>query len=458
MLPHIDPGIPVAVVGNFVEAHYDFLSRFSADDSGASLFDQEAYHGDRTLLWLGDPKLVFVSHEIPHAAYLCGLLGYEGTRHVAPTSPTPFLSCDILREERLLNTLVHYAGPQKRLQIVPYATTPDFLSLVQVLRCEFGLDIILPECPSPESLWLRDYVDSKSGFHHLAGRWLRDSDAVLPEAYICRDVAEAAKVAGWFHARGRICIGKPDTGESGLGCRVLPPTASGDAQAIADMLQGSPYWGGEPILVEEFIGGDRSISPSVEVFVPHSGAGEPTVTYVSEQLFQRFGEFSGVLVSRDQSDQPWYAPCVENCLRLARALQARGYAGHFDVDVVVDDEGRPYLLELNARRTGGTHVHDFGCFCFGQDYREKVALLSWESLDCGSVSDWCELLVRLDGLLFPLDQLGVSPRGVIVTITSSLVRNQFGVVIVGEDRQDALQLQESLRVRLSTMQCADPVY
>jgi hypothetical protein len=449
VLPHIDPAIPVAVVSNFVEAHFDFLNRAGNVNGGPSPLDTEAYHADRTLLWVGDPKLVFVSHEIPHAAYLCDLLGYAGTRHLAPDAPSPFLSRDILREQRLLDELVRYAGPQRRIQIVPYATTPDFLALVDALRREHGLHVLLPESPAPDALWLRDYVDTKSGFHHLAGRWLPSAGELLPQAYACGDLRQAARAARWFHAHGRACIAKPDTGESGLGSVVMDPSGSPSVQEIVDSLQHNPYWGREPILVEEYIAGSGPdsppVSPSVEVFVPHRGAGEPAFTYVSEQLFQGFGEFSGVLVSRDQNELPWYAPCVESSLLIARELQARGYVGHFDIDAVLDGSGRPYLLELNARRTGGTHVHDFGCSYFGDDYVDTTALLSWESVDCGEISDWQALLAALEGLLFPI---AGAPRGVVVTITSALQRNQCGVMIAGTDRQDALQLQAALVERL----------
>ena len=101
LLVHIDPGVPVAVVSNFVEAHHDFLCRAPNLNNGQGPLDQEAYHADRTLLWVGDPKLVFVSHKIPHADYLCDQLGYAGTRYLAPDAPTPFLSQDILASARL---------------------------------------------------------------------------------------------------------------------------------------------------------------------------------------------------------------------------------------------------------------------------------------------------------------------------------------------------------------------
>lgn len=452
MLSHIDQRVPVAVVSNFVEAHHDFLNRAANRHNGDSPLEQEAYHADRTLLWVGDPKLVFVSRKIPHAAYLCDQLGYQGTHYIAPDAPTPFLCRDIVREERLLDALVRHAGPDRRIQLVPYATTPDFLHLVNVLRFDYVLHVQLPESPALDSLWLRDYADTKSGFHHLAGRWLPNADELLPEAYVCDTLEQAVQTARWFHAQDRRCIAKPDTGESGLGTYVMHPNGSGNGQELVAALAGNPYWGSEPILVEEYIAGAAGaapVSPSVEVFVPHMSTGEPEVTYVSEQLFHHFGEFSGVMVSRDQRDMPWYAPCVESSLVIAQRLQERGYAGHFDIDAIVDGTGRPFLLELNARRTGGTHVHDFGRFYFGESYADEVALLSWEGVDCGDISDWHMLLGALDDLLFPI---GGVPRGVVVTITSALVRNQCGVLLVGTDRRDAVQLQAALVERLAASQ------
>ena len=65
-----------------------------------------------------------------------------------------------------------------------------------------------------------------------------------------------------------------------------------------------------------------------------------------------------------------------------------GYVGHFDLDTVVNDEGRVYLLEINPRRTGGTHVHEFADHVFGADYLDKVALLSNDTLSSGSITEF----------------------------------------------------------------------
>ncbi len=71
----------------------------------------------------------------------------------------------------------------------------------------------------------------------------------------------------------------------------------------------------------------------------------------------------------------------------AHRLQAMGYVGHFDLDTVVNDDGRVYLLEINPRRTGGTHVHEFAEHVFGADYLDKVTLLSNDTLSSGGITD-----------------------------------------------------------------------
>ncbi len=445
-MSHLRQDIPLAVVSNFAEAHRDFLNRSPAPaNGGAPLATQEAYHADRTLLWAGDPKLVIVSYPIPHADYLCELLGYARTSHAAPQNPSDCLSRDILDDEALLRRLIAHAGPDKMLQLVPYAVTPEFCALAEVLHSEHGLRVLLPEHPQPHAIWLRDFIDTKAGFHHLAGRWLPNAGDLLPEAHFCSDPAQAARIVRWFTLEGKACIAKPDTGESGIGSVVVKPGDIVSEQEALDLIERQPYWGRDLIVVEEYSASDPPVSPSVEVFVPPLHAGEPAVTYVCEQLFRGLGEFSGVIVSAELRERPWYEPCVENALTIARQLQRRGYAGHFDLDAVVDEDGRPRLLEINARRTGGTHVHDFANFAFGPDYTDSVALLSWESIDSGRITTFDALRLALEGLLYPIDG---SQRGIIITITSSLRHRQFGVLIAGRNTTDAVSLQSALLRRV----------
>lgn len=438
--------IPTVVVSNFAEAHFDFLNRAADLDERAELISSEAYHGDRTLLWVGDPKLVIVSHPIAHADWLTERLGYPGTRHLAPFQPSPWLCQDILRESSLLRAIVDYAGAGQRIQIIPYATTPDFLELVKTLRNEFGLQVLTPESPDEHHLWVRDYIDTKAGFRLLASTWLREVNRLLPFGVVCENPEHAAEVAHWFCRHEQACVVKANTGESGIGIQIIEPGMCTEVCDIVQGLQDNPFFADEPILVERFIHGPQTISPSPEIVVPNPDEGEPYVLYHTRQLFQKFGDFCGVLVSGGQEKEPWYPDLMESALTIGRGLQNMGYVGHFDMDCLVDENSQLYLLEVNSRRTGGTHVHDFAAHYYGPNYAQRIALVSHEANPCPGISSAQELLARLDSLLFPI---AGADLGVIPTITSALHLGRFGAIFVAPTVNEALKIQRMVYARLN---------
>ena len=430
--------MPVVAVHNNLETFYPFLSR--SEDTG--LLEKRRYRGDRCLFWLGDPKLVFVTAPIAHAEAICQRWGYPGTRVLAPRMSTPQLCRDILREPNLLDEIVSYAGPGRTIQLIPYATTPEMYELVDALRRQRGLTVLLPESPAPELLWLRDHIDTKTGFRSLVPRWVPDPE-LLPLGMICSNPSQAAQAAGWFFRRGMSCVVKAHDGESGLGHLVLDP-AEISAGEIPARLASDPFLRRETIVVEQFIHSSANLSPSLELFVPAAGEGQPQITYLSQQVFETFGRFSGVLISRDLLGQDWYPLLAECGLEVARQLQAMGYVGHFDLDTIIDDDGRLHLLETNARRTGGTFVHEFARHTFGADYLERVAVLSG-TLPTAGIVDFPALLRRLDDLLFPNGK----GAGVVVTVTSALLAGEVGCIFVAPDVPSVLRLRQQVQERLA---------
>jgi hypothetical protein len=442
LLPHIDRDIPVVAVCNISETFYDFLSR-EADPTTRQLHIRgEQYRGDRALVWLGDPKLVFVSYPIPHADALLRQLNYTGTSYYAPMDPSAWLCLDILREDHLLKQLVSYADQFGRIQIVPYAVTKEFYQLVDSLRNDHGLTVILPESSEAQSLWIRDYIDTKTGFHHLVSRWLPDAHVRLPDAILVHDTTTAARAAySAFVQRGRECLVKADDGENGIGnfhC-------NGNAKSLPELqrlLEKDSYLHDVPLVIEEFIPSKIVLSPSVEVFVPPLGSGEPVITYLSDQIFSGPGDFCGVIVSKRLTEQSWYEPMKEAGMAIADNLQKLGYAGHFDLDAVVDDNGQVYLLEVNSRRTGGTHVHDFASNIFGADYLDKVVLLSNDSMNSGGAQTWDDLQLTLEPFMYPIHGKN---RGVFPMVSSALADDQFGCIFVAESDEEVLALQQEVQ-------------
>ncbi len=440
MFSHLDEAIPVVVIYNYLETFLDYLQRAEDED----LIRERRCKGDRALLWLTARKLVFVMAPIPHAAHLRQYGEYSHTQYMVPAAPSPWLCLDILRETRLLTQLIEYAGPRRAVQLIPYATTPEFLQLAATLRDEHGIEVILPESLTAECLWLVDYIDSKSGFRALAAQCLPNSSQLLPEGIICRNISQAAEVAHWFGRRGKSCIVKPDRGGSGIGLTILRREGCLLEKDVLNRLQNNPFLRGDLILVEEFIEAFAHLSPSLELFVPPLGREEPQITYLSNQLFTANG-FDGVLISKELMEMPWYPTLARNGMIIATQLQAMGYVGHFDIDTVVNDEGRIFLLEANARRTGGTHVHEFACLHFGANYLDEVVLLSHNKTSSGSITAFDELIEVIDDLLYPIRS---KRRGVVIAHSSELPKHKWGYIIVSSTTADALEIQRELQQRL----------
>ncbi len=439
----VDHALPVVVVCNISETFYPFLSRAPQPDE---IVRGEQYRGDRALVWCGDPKLVITSLAIPHYELITQQARYPNTVYAVPEHASADLAHDILRDSALLQRIIHHAGEAQTIQLVPYAATTQFYDLVETLRRVHNLTVILPETPERDHLWVRDYIDSKNGYRVLVSRWLPNADDLLLEGFVCPTYEEAADAAHWFSTRGRGCVVKADDGENGFGnIRVQ----AGDFATPADLLahlHANPLLNKPPLTVEALVTGDHLLSPSLEVYVPPAAQGEPRITYTSDQLFNGFGNFCGVLVSRELIQASWYAPLAESGMIIARQLQALGYVGHFDLDCIVDDDARLYLLEINPRRTGGTHVHDFGLHVFGADYLDQVSMISNDSLTSGGIADYATLYRVIAPLLYPING---EARGMFPMVTSALADHEFGGIFVGRDTADALSVFEAVQAAVA---------
>ena len=177
--------------------------------------------------------------------------------------------------------------------------------------------------------------------------------------------------------------------------------------------------------------------------VPKLGEGDPHITYVSNQLFLGFGEFCGIQIDRGIYDEAWCPDLMGCALSMARNLQNMGYVGHFDVDCIVSDDNQIYLLEINARRTGGTHVHELAKHILGDDYIKRVSLISFEAASSGTITEADELMEVLRSFLYPME--GSEPLGMVLTITKPLFKNRFGYVLLAPTSECALELQTQIQ-------------
>ncbi|HEY9619629.1 MAG TPA: hypothetical protein V6C78_04625 [Crinalium sp.] len=441
MYSYLSQTIPTVIISNTSEAFFEYMSRANTADERAQFIEAMRTLGDRNLLYPKAEKLVFVSAPIPHAQFLLQKLGYLSTHYSYPQNPSPFLSLDILREENLLHQIVQYAGIERTLQLIPHATTPEFLKLVQCLQQDYQINVLLPESPDLDCLWFRDYIDTKSGFRALVSQWLPNANERLIEGFVCQTIEQAAYVVSWFLRRDTSCLVKSDRSNDALGHTIFKADELLPLSEIVRRLNQNSFLEQDLILVEEYIASPQRLFPSVELFVPALDSGSPQMTYVCNQIFHESGTFAGLLVSREFESERWYVPLVESGLQIAQRLQKSGYVGHFDVDAIVDSEGQLFLLEINARRTGGTHVHELACSLFGPHYLDDVVLLSNSAIDTQRVTQFDQLIVALNDFLYPMHQ---KPEGIMITHSSALLEHKFGGIFIASSTQRVLELQQQI--------------
>lgn len=430
----LEPAIPTIAIYNNLETFFRFLQR--SDEN--KVLETRIYRGDRGIFWLGPQKLLITTKPIPDSEYVCNRWGYFATTISTPRKVTYHLSLNILNDPELLQEIVQYAGAEKRVQLIPYATTQEFYTLVKHLQIELGLEVILPESPLPSNLWIRDYIDTKTGFRSLIPEWIREDD-IIPPGFICRDIQEAAYAVDWFKQQGLGSVVKADRGESGLGHLIFQESHF-SLDDILLKLHADPFLNTDLIVVDQLIQSERQLSPSLELFVPPNGQ-PPVITYISSQLFSAFGQFAGVLISRELMQASWYPHLAKYGLQIAQKLQKMGYVGHFDIDTIVDNRGHLYLLEINARRTGGTYVHEFATLTFGKDYLNKVSLLCNNSVKCQGIHNLENLVACLDDLFFPI---AGENRGIVLTVTSTLPESEFGCILVASNERELLTLKQEM--------------
>lgn len=437
---HIKPHIPVVFIANTGESFYRYVGRASSDASRKDLIREMQVIGDRGLLYLGSTKLVITSVPVYHLEYLREHLSYQDTQYIYPNNPSSCLSLDVMRDRSLLAQIVRYAGEGCTLQLIPHATTPEFLQLVKFLENEYDLTVYLPESPTEDCLWIRDYVDSKVGFKQIASQALAENSNLVLEGFTCSSLAEAARAAQWFTSQGRACVIKANRGNDALGLSVIKPNDYNTSLEIRKQLEANPFLAGDLIVVEEYAPSSQNLIPSAEFFVPSVGSGEPQFTYICNQIFLKGGTFSGVLLDPEFISEFWYERLKAAGLQIARKLQNFGYVGHFDLDAIVDDRDTLFLLEVNARRTGGTHIHELARHLFGDNYDR--AFISNTAYPCNNqISEFSSLTKYIGDLLYPMCN---ADEGIIITHTSDLHEHRFGYIAIALTRERVLELQRSL--------------
>ncbi len=435
---------PIICIANAVDTLRTIARKAASDEKYQDIVKRSFYQQDQAFLWGGARKLVITSKPIGECAWLSDTLAMPHTVNLTPENETDDIFSDILADKSLVEKIISHCGEEKLGWVVPHTSVDALFTFQHEMKQKYGVRLELPE--SPQDLSLRNELDSKSGFKKHVGQLSSAFSGVrIPEAIICENLQESLRTVETFLASGKACIVKADRGEASIGLNIFQ-----NAQDLAQLekeLSSNTFLQGEPIVVEEYIHGADVFFPSIEYEISADNSIPPRMTHICEMLFEGETNLVGNVTSSDFNEEEWSKNLHKAGDIIARDLQMRGYVGHFGMDCVAKRGGDVYLLEMNPRRTGSTHLDDFGRLFFGPDYGRSMTIGHYDFF----MNDHC---FQLDDVREALGDLVQSPAhnvtGVIPFEISGFSSGRLSFIIFAKSFQNFLDLVETVRHLMET--------
>lgn len=433
------------VVANTAEAFLPLINKYDKQCRDQKLLTEHSL-GERACFYGGDDKIVITSFPVPRMNSRLEAIGYSNVVNLFPSNPSASLSRDVING--LAAKLLDLFERGQAVDLISYVASDDLLDMILHIQCA-GVSLKLIETPHRHVINIARQFDTKSGFRLLCSEWGKRSACIrMPFGATFDSPEHAARFVMNRLSQGVPCLCKADKGESGIGLAWFYPAEPHTEESVTNIIMKDRAFQGDLIVVEDVVLRPRIpvfdwSSPSVEVYVGSDGI--PAATYTCCQRVDKGGRFSGILIDPTVIPSHIHEEANQIALLVGQELSTLGYRGYFDLDFVVDNASRLFLLEGNPRRTGGTHIHDLACYLLGQDYAQNHSVLSTDSLALGKAYEEEVLCRQIEDLLFPVLS---TARGVVPTILGRTQDGLLGYAIFGNSLSDVLGQEEQLLKRL----------
>ncbi len=437
--------ISTIIIANIAEAFENTINKIRISKQKTDRIIIEHNLCDRALLWEGDNKLVITSFPISEEIFARNkkILGFKNVDNLYPKKIGISLSDAIRQDEILLAALCDIIENNPGVRISPYCITEKFTSLVKYLKGR-GLKFSVLETPVEESEWLVSYLDSKVGSRIEIGR-IKSIHENVPEGIVSRTQEEAIKVAIWFYENNYSCALKANFGESGWGTIFIKKECFRNKREITEYIEKEfeiySIWRDELILVEEYIVPSKELSsgsPSSELFLSDRSV---KITYLCDQVLGNEGDFLGVALGKNLLDDKTINEIRRISLQVGRKFWKLGYRGFFDIDFILSSNNKPYIIETNMRRTGGTHVYDVAKRLLGRSWEKNGFAMSQDNFCYGKKKlSNRQILDKMKEIMYPIKG---KKEGVIISIISKW-RPTFGFIVVSESKNKVLNIHNKI--------------
>jgi len=398
--------------------------------------------GDQAVFWSARPQ-VLILHPGLDQLWLADVLAE--LRHAVPSVITPpdrtgQLVPDLLADGDSLARLRSCLARRRRVRLFSWGATPTLYSLIALVR-SWGHEVE-SDVPPESRYWTSQYLDSKISCSDLATQL---TGVRVPSSWTVTSWLELRGVLDALWSARRKAVIKSIHGVGGEGCAVV----SGRAEARERFwrtARHNPFFRTFPMVVQEYVAPDQAGSPAVDMLIGTHGI-EQTVISVADPGGHQFLTLGQLPLLPD--------PLLEERMRgigsqVGQVADSLGFRGWLGVDFIAAKDGQLYLIEINARRTGGMHA---------------IGLLSEGRCSDAAVAFSQEALrIPLTG---PLAYADVRPAfrqmwdvgaRVYPTTVRGVTRAQplMGIVALGASAPDARRLARQLVRRLRRIGSADP--
>ncbi|MGH3156416.1 MAG: hypothetical protein ACRDNF_07580 [Streptosporangiaceae bacterium] len=265
---------------------------------------------------------------------------------VAPCTRTGALIPDLLADAGALAELRSSLGSPRQVHILFWGATREAYELIAVVS-SWGHEVVA-DVPPEASFWTSSYLDSKLSVADLAAGI---QGIQLPRTWT---------VANWTELRGALrllvskegdAVVKSAYGVGGKGCAIVTADPRSEEQFWSDVGSG-PFFRDFPMLVQQYVRHEPGAARSaVDILIGAHGI---------EQAITSTDSGDGWQLLAIGWDSPLLPSSLSGRLRnasatIAEAAAQMGFRGWIGADFIAGQDGQIYLIELNARRTGGMH-------------------------------------------------------------------------------------------------------
>lgn len=442
---------------NLSEDVWPFIQAISDDHERALEIDENANLADRDLFTTSEESdLVFISPKQINedfVRYYKNLFGIRKLELLTPRVHSGETCRDVYEDKELFEKLIDFANHVKKLTLISYSTSEQFLTLVNKLK-KRGIAVYTPEAPEEEDAWTVNFFGSKSGIRQLAQQSVAEEpDFLMSDGLICVNIIDAAKIAAKKYIKEAGVVIKTNKGHSGAGVLILRPgELSTDYKTcekeIYKILKKDAYWDKFPIVIESLVNVNFAVGggfPNVEFKINKNGRID--FLYYCGLRVTKDGIFQGVEINDDVMNDRLMTRIIDMGFFIGEKYVANGYRGYYDVDLVAAKNGKLYVSESNTRRTGGSHVYKTALKLIGKDFLDDSYILSnnaW-NLPKNYAPTFTELQKKLSPVLFNKK----TKEGLVIASANLLKQGQLAYIVFGRDEKHALEIEAKAKKLLT---------